>query len=150
MKLYRIGHKNYIHDLAGTGGLYADGRWHAKGTRIVYFSEHISLAKLEVLANSVILPKNMSLMTVEVADNEAIKEITTSMLPESWDGYPYLEKLHSITYDWIKRSESLILKVPSAQATNEFNYLINPLHKNKDAVKVVSIEPIKFDRRLKF
>ncbi len=150
MNLYRIARSKYIDDLAGNGGLYANGRWHSKGTRILYFSEHISLAKLEVLANSVVAPKDMSLMTLEIKQSVGMETIASNELPVGWDGYPYLEELQTLTAKWITNNNALILKVPSAQAENEYNFLINPLHAEMKNIEVLSVQPIKFDRRLKF
>lgn len=149
MRLYRIASCKFIRDLTGTGGLYASGRWHAKGSRIIYFSEHISLAKLEVLANSSFLPKGTCLLTVTVPDSITIISLAHRDLPKGWDSFPYVEELKNITAKWLSSHESLVLKVPSAQSAHEFNYLINPLHKDMKKVKIESVEEIKFDQRLK-
>jgi RES domain-containing protein len=36
---------------SGDGGLYADGRWHTAGNRIVYTASSLALAQLEVLVH---------------------------------------------------------------------------------------------------
>ena len=150
MQLFRISKEKNACNLSGTGGLYYDGRWHKLGTKILYFSEHISLAKLEVLANSIIRPKNMVLITINVKQPFSMKHLKLDDLPNSWDGYPYLESVQLLTSNWIEHQESLLLKVPSAQAQYEYNYLMNPLHSEMKNVELISVEPIKFDRRLKF
>lgn len=149
MKLYRIGACRHISDMTGTGGLYASGRWHSRGTRILYFSEHISLAKLEVLANSNFLPKKMCLLTIETKSDVSVNTIRKDELPEHWDSYPHPDLLKKLTANWITQSGSLLLKVPSAQSHNEYNYLLNPIHKEMDKVRVLSITETKFDHRLK-
>lgn len=148
MYLYRIANYKHIRDLAGTGGLYASGRWHNKGTRIIYFSEHISLAKLEILANSSFLPKGLCLLTVALPDNIQPLEVNKTELPEDWDCYPYVEDLKKITSKWLTTQESVLLRVPSSQSPHEFNYLVNPLHKDITKIKAKSVEEIKFDQRL--
>ena len=149
MRLYRISSCKYIDDLTGTGGLYADGRWHEKGTRIIYTSERVSLAKLETLANSVVLPKDQCLLTLDLPDNILPETVDIHDLPEDWDDFPYIKGLVAITKRWINRNKSLLLKVPSAQATGEYNVLINPLHKDVEKIKIISTAPVKFDHRLK-
>ncbi len=149
MQLFRAAACKYIHDLSGNGGLYAAGRWHRKGTRVIYFSEHISLAKLEVLANSVFLPKNMCLLTIEVSADIAIKKIDLDELPKNWESYPHPDSLKRITSAWIKESKTLLLKIPSVQSPTEYNYLLNPVHPEMKKVKLFSIEQLKFDQRLK-
>ena len=46
MRLWRI--SNYA-DLAGTGGLVDNARWHSKGRRIVYLADSPASALLELL-----------------------------------------------------------------------------------------------------
>ena len=149
MRLYRISSCKYIDDLTGTGGLYADGRWHEKGTRIIYTSERVSLAKLETLANSVVLPKNQCLLTLEIPDDIIPETLDINELPGDWDDFPYSKGLIVITKRWITENQFLLLKVPSAQASGEYNVLINPLHADVEKIKIISSTPVKFDQRLK-
>lgn len=73
MLVYRIGNSQRIRDLKGTEGLYAAGRWHQKGRLILYTSSSISLAKLEVLANSIgKIPKRMALATLSFSNKVLI------------------------------------------------------------------------------
>lgn len=149
MQLYRIAHCKHINDLAGTGGLYASGRWHNKGTRIIYFSEHISLAKLEVLANSNFLLKTMCLLTIKMNDHIKIEVLEKEQLDIGWNSFPYPESLKMITHNWLKANKSVALKVPSAQSDKEYNFLLNPLHPDINKINIISSEKIKFDHRLK-
>jgi RES domain-containing protein len=149
MELYRITKTQYATDFSGTGGFYGPGRWHREGTRILYLSEYISLAKLEVLANSRIIPKNQSLVTVEISDDASIKYITSKDLPIGWAAIPYLEELATISEKWIADQKFWIMRVPSAHSPTEFNYLLNPLHPEHSMLKLISIGPHPFDPRLK-
>ncbi len=150
MLLFRISGTRYISDLSGTGGLFAAGRWHEKGTRILYTSESLALAKLEVLANSLLTPEDQSAAMLEVPDDVAVKEIKISDLPAGWDNYPAPKELPTITEAWIKENKYLLLKVPSAQSELDFNYLVNPAHPDHSRLKILKIiTPQKFDKRLK-
>ena len=149
MQLYRITSPTYANDIQGTGCLYASGRWHYKGTRILYTSEYISLAKLEILANTPVIPKNQVLVTIEIPETALIKEITSNELPSGWWQFPYPNILADFTESWIKEGIYWIMKVPSAQSLTEWNYLLNPLHAQHALAKVINIEPIHFDKRLK-
>jgi RES domain-containing protein len=40
------------------------------------------------------------------------------------------------------------MKVPSAVVQGDFNYLINPFHKDYSRIKIVSTERFSFDNRL--
>ncbi len=134
--------------MTGTGGLYTSGRWHNKGVRILYFSEHVSLAKLEVLTNANSLLKNMCLLTVSILENVSIETKLIKDLPKGWDTYPYTHLLSGITAKWLSSNKTAILKVPSAQSENEYNYLINPLHVDATKITIVSTEKVTFDSRL--
>ena len=76
MLLYRLGQQPYIASTAGLGGLYSNGRWHEIGTPILYTSEHLSLAKLEILANAATLPKSFFLLTLEVPPDASAHYLT--------------------------------------------------------------------------
>jgi RES domain-containing protein len=150
MRLFRISGTRFISDLSGTGGLFASGRWHEKGTRILYTAESLALAKLEVLANSLLTPEDQSTAIMEVPDDVAVKEITLADLPKDWDRYPAPKELPAITEAWIKENKYLLLKVPSAQSEFDFNYLVNPNHPDHNRLKIIQIiTPQKFDKRLK-
>lgn len=149
MILYRITDDRYAADLSGSGGLFTPGRWNRRGTPIVYLTEHVSLAKLEVLAHSPALPQGRSLVTVSLPDEASIIHIDSISLPKNWQNWPYLDELADITERWITERKYWIMRVPSAQSPTEFNYLLNPLHPEHATLKLVSIEAHPFDPRLK-
>jgi len=41
------------------------------------------------------------------------------------------------------------MKIPSVRSPTEFNYLINPLHKDHSKIKIVENKSLDFDSRLK-
>lgn len=149
MKLYRITKTKYASDLQGTGGLYGPARWNREGKRLLYLAEHVSLAKLEVLANSRIIPKNQSLVTVEIPQDATITVINSEDLLADWARIPYLEELADIAERWIFEQKYWIMRVPSVHSPSEFNYLLNPLHPEHATLNLISIEPHPFDPRLK-
>jgi RES domain-containing protein len=52
MILYRFAHRKFAKDLSGTGARLKGGRWNPPGIPVIYTSENISLALLEILANA--------------------------------------------------------------------------------------------------
>lgn len=150
MRVYRITHQKRAHDLQGTGGLYASGRWHRKGTRLLYTSESIALAKLEVLANaSGKVPQQQALVTLEFPEDSSLFTISAEELPTNWYYFPYPAELAGITEHWIQEGRYWIMKVPSAPSPQEYNYLFNPQHPAHASLKLVDINAHEFDRRLK-
>ncbi len=149
MIVYRIADDRFASDLSGSGGLYSSGRWNRLGTPIVYLTEHVSLAKLEILAHSPALPKGRSLVTVSIPDDASITYLDPASLPENWNEWPYLDALTDITEQWISERTYWIMCVPSAQSPIEKNYLLNPLHPEHATLKLIGIEPHPFATRLK-
>lgn len=136
--------------MQGTGGLYVAGRWHQKGTRISYTSASISLAKLEVLANSVgKIPRSLALITLEFPDNAPMKMITADQLPVNWHHYPCLSQLSQLTENWLREGAAWIMRVPSAQSPTEYNYLLDPQHAMHGKLKITAVSDELFDQRLK-
>lgn len=149
MLLYRLGKAPYISDTSGQGGLYSSGRWHTIGTRILYTAEHLSLAKLEALANSPILPRNYFALTLEIPDGTPYQQVHAADLPANWQQIPYPSELAAIARTWIEEARYWLLRVPSAHAPHEWNYLLNPLHPDHQLLRIASLEPHPFDARLK-
>ncbi|WP_229365735.1 RES family NAD+ phosphorylase [Fibrisoma montanum] len=105
MILYRIADDRYATDLNGTGGLFAPGRWHRRGTPLVYLTEHVSLAKLEVLAHSPALPRGRALVTVSLPDDSSILIKESAELPDGWQNWPYVDELADIAEQWIREGK---------------------------------------------
>ena len=149
MRLYRFSPIAFANDLSGTGGLYSAGRWNRKGTKILYTSDCVSLAKLELLANATTLPDNLLLVTLEVPEDATCFIVSPDTLSEDWQTIPYRPELAIIAEHWQKAMNHWLLRVPSVHSPIEFNYLLNPLHPEHTALKLISLEPHSFDPRLK-
>ncbi len=149
MLVYRLSKAAYIRDLSGTGGLYGSGRWHQKGTRILYTSQTLALAKLEVLANTPLLPRHYALLVLNIPDNIARRVLMAAQLPPNWRHFPAPKALVAFTDDWIAEGRCLVMQVPSVHSPYEVNYLINPLHPEASRLEVVEVLPHDFDERLK-
>lgn len=149
MLLYRISPTFYADDLTGTGGLFRSGRWHTVGTRIIYTSEHVSLTMLETLANWTRLPEDVSIVTLEIPDSASVYTVESNLLPNDWNVTPAPYTLAAFTEKWIEKRQDWLMRVPSIHSPTEFNYLLNPLHPEHKTLRVVSIESIIFDPRLK-
>jgi RES domain-containing protein len=147
MLVFRFARWRHINDLTGAGGMYASGRWHEKGTRILYTSQTFSLAKMEVLANAQTLPRDYWYLVLEIPDDVPIREIEREGLPANWNAFPHAKELISFTDDWIKDGTCLVMKFPSVHSLYESNFLINPLHPQASQLKVVETGAHAFDKR---
>ena len=149
MLLYRIAKADYIEDISGTGGLYGPARWHQKGTRILYTSTSEPLARLEVLANYVLIPPNMKLLTLET-DELPFERIQVKDLPPNWKQFdPYPPELAQIALEWLQSNKTLGLMVPSIQSLVDQNMLINPMHPLHHRLRIVSVTDVDIDPRIK-
>lgn len=152
MKLnaYRLVKNRYrASALSGEGARRYGGRWNLAGDSVIYFSESLALATLEVLVH---LPRNIKLPAYSFIHvqfkSSLIEAISEKELPRSW----YLEKnqhkLQVIGSAWLQEQRSAVLRVPSAIVRQEFNYLINPLHSDFKHIDMMGLLPFKLDERL--
>lgn len=133
---------------SGAGGLHAQGRWHTKGTPVVYTSDSRALAALEVLANTLgassLRDRLWVIARAEIPD--ALIHIP-KRCPEDWRDHPPSDSTRAFGKAWIKSAESPALRVPSAVILGEFNYLLNPLHPDFTKIKLHPPQPFAFDAR---
>ncbi|MBD1394404.1 RES family NAD+ phosphorylase [Mucilaginibacter glaciei] len=149
MILYRIASCDYVDNLDGTGARLYGARWNSKGTAAVYMASSRALAALEVLVHipPLVSPANFCLAEVKVPDN-SILTVDVTTLPNNWKSQPPPASLKEIGNQFIKDAEYLMLKIPSAIVSQEFNYLLNPHHPDMHKVKVMATHPFNFDERL--
>jgi RES domain-containing protein len=145
MELWRI--SNYA-DLSGGGGLQAAGRWHTRGKRIVYLADHPASALLEMLVHMDrdLIPATYCLLRVVVSETVAMDSIGIDALASDWRTQPSFTR--QIGDQWLDRSATTLLRVPSVIVPLGKNFLLNPAH--PDAAKVTIIDAVNapFDPRL--
>lgn len=150
MIVYRLCKKAYANDLSGRGAEISGGRWNGKGTAMVYTSASRALCMVEIIVHipAGIIPKDYYLVSIFIPDNTRILAIEPKDLPDNWSRNPIPASTQKIGNAFIAAQEALVLKVPSAIVQDEWNYLINPLHKDFKEVKIIATEPFSFDGRL--
>ena len=150
MEVFRISKKDHP-EIDGIGGLLYPGRWHEKGNRVVYASQHRSLAAFETLVHiskTRLLVNNFILITIQIPDDALLLDVPLSILEESWDNYAHLPSIRKYGTQFLKEKNYMMLRVPSVIIKQEFNFIINPLHEQFSSCKIVEIEPFLFDERL--
>ncbi len=151
MKLWRIcKEKHASAAFSGAGAEKAGGRWNFKGYPLVYASENLSLAALELFVHVPpgLIPADLVAICGELPDTTSAETIDLDDLPVDWRSYPAPVKLQLIGIEWLKCCSSAILKVPSAINPLEFNLLLNPLHPESKKLKVTDSLPFHFDPRM--
>lgn len=150
MILYRLTKKKYRNDFSGIGAEIAGGRWNSIGNAVLYTAANRALCTAEIAVHTPlgIVPKDYYLISIEIPKNAKIKEVESSDLPKNWKTFPHIPSTKKIGDEFIKQSEFLILKVPSAVIQGEYNYLINPNHIDFKNINIKSSELFEFDKRL--
>ena len=148
MIVYRLCRKAHAGDLSGRGAELNGGRWNGKGMAVVYTSASRALCLVEIMVHmpAGIIPKDFYLVSVSIPDNSIIT-IDSKDLPDNWSKNPVPASTQKIGNAFITGQEALVLKVPSAIVKDEWNYLINPSHKDFKKVKIVDTEAFSFDGR---
>ena len=148
MIIYRFAHPKFAGDLSGTGARLRGGRWNPRGVPVTYTSQHISLALLEILANTGTLDElqTIHLVEIDVPDTIPIHEIKTAALKKNW--YSDVDYTQWMGQEILRSNKYLLIKCPSAIVHNEHNYLINPLHPDFKKIHVKEAAEFYFDSRL--
>jgi len=148
MKVYRISNCKYIDDLNGTGAASFSGRWHNKGTYILYTAASPSLALLESVVHiSNIVTVNYCMICLKIPE-DSITKINPNELPENWFANPSPDIIKNIGDHFVFNNRFLALQLPSAIMPEESNYLLNPNHPLFKQVKVVYKRSLEVDKRL--
>ena len=145
-RLYRTRHGP---GLDGTGGLFAEGRWHALGERVVYFGGSAAIVVLERLAHTDpdLLPNDLRLARFEFSEpvlETEVEEFAT--LPANWSRDA--DATRHIGGQWRQRGSACLLAVPSAILPEERNFVLNPEHPEAKRLRLVRERRFAFDPRL--
>ena len=149
MIFFRLNKSKYSTDLSGKGAEKSSGRWNSKGNTLVYTSESRALATTEIAVHTPPgnVPNDYTIVTIAIPD-DSILEIEPAKLPPDWKSLPPVHSTQKIGDRFIMQNKFLILKVPSAVIPGDFNFLLNPNHKDIGKVKILGVEPYSFDERL--
>jgi RES domain-containing protein len=148
MILYRFSYPKFAGDLSGNGAKLCGGRWNPVGIAVTYSSGHISLALLEMLANTGTLEElqSVQLVEIDVPDHTGVQEIRLSGLKKNWQAdFDYTQWMGQAI---LNAGKDLLVKCPSAIIPAEHNYLINPRHPDFKKIRVSVSKDFNFDRRL--
>lgn len=148
MIIYRLAISSFKDDLQGEGAMLYGGRWNSPGIPMLYATEHISLAVLEILVNKRMTSSfqtSFHLIQLEIPE-EKIKTISLKALKKNWE--LDADYTRFIGDHFSKDTENWILKVPSAVVPEEHNFLINPRHPQFAELTFLSSEKYPIDKRL--
>ncbi|MDO6598365.1 RES family NAD+ phosphorylase [Oceanihabitans sp. 2_MG-2023] len=150
MKIYRIAKKQYLKDLSGEGARLYGGRWNKKGYNMVYFSESLSLAVLEILVHIdfKFLTNDFGFLEAQVPDSLISPKLKESKLDTNWRHNPPSNYSMQFGTDWLKTNANLAMQVPSAILPMTNNILVNPTHSLIKEVKIIKTGVLDVDSRV--
>lgn len=150
MRIYRITRTQYIDDLSGEGARLYGGRWNRVGDAVVYFAENLSLCLLEIIVHVdyAEIPLDYSFVEVEIPDSTLKIIQSIDFIESKWSSEEAVNQLQTLGSSWLKKKESLAMKVPSAVMHQDNNILVNPSHKEFAKLKIIRTGKMDFDPRL--
>ncbi len=89
-----------------------------------------------------------SFLKVEIPDSSIKKNQSIDFIEPKWSTEVAVNQLQMLGSNWLKKNESLAMRVPSAVMLEENNILINPSHKDFAKLKIIKIGKMDFDPRL--
>ncbi len=149
-RIYRILRKRYgKNQFDGEGAYRYGGRWSSPGIRLVYASEHLSLAMIEyfVHLDRDDPPPDLVVAAANVPDDVSRGTVSPGSLPDTWRQTPARPELAAIGDRFARRRRDAILIVPSALAPDEANWLVNPDHLDFTRIRIHPPEPFTYDTR---
>jgi RES domain-containing protein len=133
---------------SGAGAARYGGRWNSQGRHLVYTSGSEALAALETLVH--LIPRvHVPHAVFRVEIPEALIAIyDVSRLPSDWRAEPSTDSTRAIGDAWLDAGKTPVLQVPSLHVSSEFNYLLNPHHRDFAKLRIDKAMPFSFDPRL--
>lgn len=136
----------------GEGARLGGGRWNHVGTPVVYVSETLSLAALELFIHftrkDIKLSKSLVAIPIEILDSLKITEVSIKELKADWRMSPPSNSTKDIGTEWAQNGISPILRVPSAIIPHEFNLVLNPKHSDFIMIKIGKEQSFMLDERM--
>jgi RES domain-containing protein len=135
---------------SGEGARLFEGRWNSAGVAMVYCSEHLSLAALEILVHTQPVIMNEKFRSFKVTwDQRLMVSVDAPKLPRGWNAQPPTPASKRIGDDWIKGGKSAVLALPSVVVPMERTFLLNPKHADFRRIKITDAGLFALDQRLK-
>jgi RES domain-containing protein len=128
------------------GAKLAGGRWNQPGTSVIYASESITLAAMEIMIHHGGIPEDYVGIRIEIPDDV---QIGTIDIPSGWPDLVLEVVTAEQGTKWVSALEHAVLRVPSAtMSLSGYNYVLNPAHPHFARI-LFSFVAVQFDPRLR-
>lgn len=135
--------------LSGEGARLFAGRWNQQGVPLVYTSNSLALAAIELFVHldPSAAPDDLVSIRIEVPEELKMDRVEVKDLPKDWRRMDS-DQLREIGSAWAISRRSAALEVPSAAVEGEWNILLNPAHSDFNKIKVIKENPFHYDERM--
>jgi RES domain-containing protein len=135
---------------SGEGARLFEGRWNSAGVAMVYCSEHVSLAALEILVHmQPIVPREKFRLFRASWNEKLMISLEPTKLPRGWNTAMTGSASRQVGDDWIKSGKSAVLSVPSVIVARERTFLLNPKQADFSRIKIKDSGLLELDPRLR-
>lgn len=116
----------------------------------MYTSSSLSLAAIEYFVNleAPEAPDDLIAIPADIPEGLSTAQVQLADLPANWRAYPAPDALANLGTDWVQESKTAVLIVPSAVIPRERNYLLNPVHREFNKIRIGPAEAFSFDPRM--
>lgn len=138
--------------LSGEGARLAGGRWNHPGTPVVYASETLSLAALELFIHfsrkDMAISRTLVAIPILIPDSLVAFEVSANELKDGWRSSPPPDSTRDLGSQWARNGASPLLSVPSAIIPEERNLVMNPRHEDFSKISLGEPHPFTLDNRI--
>lgn len=149
MKIYRLTKAEYAE--TAFRGSRGRGRWHRRGTPMIYASDAPATALLEILVHTdraELLPAPYVVFEITLEPERHLLRLAQRLIPDEWQAWPWPGSTQEIGTYWFESKASVILEVPSAVVPYHRNYLINRHHPLFSELEIQGPEVFSVNSRL--
>lgn len=150
IRVWRICHRKFKKTaFSGEGARLYGGRFNSEGNAVVYTSGSLSLSLLELIVqmNDRSQLKDCVIFSADIPVS-AIWEPSLKELPDDWNNIPYLSNTQKFGDNWIQSKKTAAMRIPSVVVPIEFNYVINPFHREFSKIRISDADDFSFDERI--
>ncbi|HKJ64371.1 MAG TPA: RES family NAD+ phosphorylase [Desulfopila sp.] len=141
-----IKQKRWKSAFTGEGARLYGGRWNRQGVPLVYTSDSLALACLEILVH---LPSSDLLQDYIYMEAVFSSDlVVNAQLVDGWNARPVPAASQSIGDRWVRDKTSPVLRVPSVIVPKGSNYLLNISHPDFEKITLGDPVQLDFDSRL--
>ena len=135
---------------SGEGARIFEGRWNSAGVPVVYCSENLALAALEILVHTRPVRMVGKFRAFRITfDDSLLTSLEVKKLPKGWNHQPPGAASKMIGDEWVKSARSPVLALPSVLVPLERTYLLNPRHADFGKIRISDAGDFALDARLR-